>query len=87
MGVLPLMFKEGSSWENLGLDGSETFMISGIDTIKARKPLQVKAFRPDGTVTGFEVVARLDTEIEAEYYTNGGILPYVLRKILREKQS
>jgi len=82
MGVLPLMFKEGDSWESLGLDGSERFFINGIDAIKPGKLLQVKAFRTDGSDTSFEVIARLDTEVDVEYYRNGGILCYVLRKML-----
>jgi aconitate hydratase len=84
MGVLPLVFKDGHSWQSLGLDGSETFTITGIKTIKPRKTLSVKAAKPDGHDIDFEVIARLDTDIDVEYYKNGGILPYVLRKILNE---
>ncbi|NIQ38196.1 MAG: aconitate hydratase AcnA [Proteobacteria bacterium] len=87
MGVLPLVFKEGDSWQSLGLEGSETFSISGIDTISPRKVLQVKAVGEDGTETHFEVTARLDTDVEVDYFKNGGILPYVLRKVLSENQN
>jgi aconitate hydratase len=82
MGVLPLMFQPGRGWDNLGLDGSETFTISGIENITARKSLPVTAVKPDGRKICFEVTARLDTEVEVAYFENGGILPYVLRKIM-----
>ena len=84
MGVLPLVFKEGDSWEGLGLSGSETFSISGIDDMKPRKVLQVKAVKEDGREIHFEVTARLDTEVDVAYFENEGILPYVLRKVLGE---
>ncbi len=86
MGVLPLMFKEGDSWESLGLEGFETFSISGIENMEPRKLLQVTAAKKGGSEVGFEVIARLDTEVDVDYFENGGILPYVLRKILTEKQ-
>ena len=82
MGALPLIFKEGDSWESLGLDGSESFTITGIENMTPRKHLQVKAVKPDGSQINFEVIARLDTEVDVDYFENGGILPYVLRKIL-----
>jgi len=82
MGVLPLVFKEGDSWTSLGLDGSEVFSISGIQDITPRKTLQVKAVKEDGTKLSFEVTARLDTVVDVEYFLNGGILPYVLRKLI-----
>ncbi len=85
MGVLPLVFKSGDSWEGLGLDGSETFSISGIDDMKPRKVLQVKAVKEDGREINFEVIARLDTEVDVAYFENDGILPYVLRKVMSEK--
>jgi aconitate hydratase len=83
MGVLPLMFKAGESLESLGLEGSETFFISGVEDIKPRKTLPVKALKPDGSEIEFEVIARLDTDIDVDYFENGGILPYVLRKIMK----
>jgi aconitate hydratase len=82
MGVLPLTFKDGDSWENLGLDGSETITIIGIANIEPRKTLHVRAVKPDGSEIEFEVTARLNTDIDVEYFKHGGILPYVLRKIL-----
>jgi aconitate hydratase len=82
MGVLPLVFKDGQSWQGLGLDGSETFAISGIESLKPRKTLQVRAIKADGREIVFEVTARVDTDIEVDYFVHGGILPYVLRKIM-----
>jgi len=82
MGVLPLQFREGESWKSLGLTGKETFDILGIENISPRKELTVRATGPNGKVTEFKVIARLDTEIEVEYYRHGGILPYVMRKII-----
>ena len=84
MGVLPLMFKAGESVESLGLEGDETFFISGVEDIKPRGILPVKALKPDGSEIDFEVIARLDTDIDVDYFENGGILPYVLRKIMKE---
>jgi len=84
MGVLPLTFKNGNSWQNLGLDGSETFTITGIANIEPRKTLHVIAVKPDGSEIQFEVTARLNTDIDVEYFKHGGILPYVLRIIMTE---
>ena len=84
MGVLPLMLKEGDNWESLGIDGSETFSICGLSEISPRKTIDVKAIKPDGTEIRFEAVARLDTDVEVDYFNNGGILPYVLRKVMDE---
>jgi aconitate hydratase len=84
MGVLPLVFKDGATCKGLELDGMETYTITGIDSIRPRKTLQVKAVKPDGREIDFAVIARLDTDIDVEYFKHGGILPYVLRKILSE---
>ena len=84
MGVLPLVFKPGDSWQSLGLDGSETFTVSGIEGMQPRKKLQVTALKSDGTKIDFEVTARLDTDVDVDYFLNGGILPYVIRKIMSE---
>lgn len=83
MGVLPLVFQAGENAETLGLDGSETFSIQGIAEIAPGKTLQVKANKTDGTTINFDVMARLDTEVDVEYYLHGGILPYVLRKLMK----
>ncbi|MGD8521383.1 MAG: aconitate hydratase AcnA [Desulfobacterales bacterium] len=84
MGVLPLVFKKGDSYESLGLDGTESYSITGIENMTPRKMLQVNAVKKDGSEINFEVMARLDTEIDIDYFENGGILPYVLRKILKD---
>jgi aconitate hydratase len=85
MGVLPLVFKENENPDSLGLTGSETFFITGIEDMHPRKVLSVRAVKEDGSKIEFEVIARLDTDIDVDYYVNGGILQYVLRKILTEK--
>jgi aconitate hydratase len=85
MGVLPLVFKENENLETLGLTGSETFFIKGITDIHPRKELSVKAVQSDGKEISFEVIARLDTEVDVDYFVNGGILQYVLRKIFAEQ--
>jgi aconitate hydratase len=83
MGVLPLMFMPGENAESLGLDGSETYFISGIADIEPRQQLEVRAVKSDNSEIKFNVTVRLDTEIEVDYYHGGGILPYVLRKIIQ----
>jgi aconitate hydratase len=82
MGALPLVFQTGQNWKSLGLDGSETFSISGVTDMKPRKVLQVSALKADGRRIEFEVTARLDTEVDVDYFANNGILPYVLRKVM-----
>ncbi|MEN3047230.1 MAG: aconitate hydratase AcnA [Candidatus Caldarchaeales archaeon] len=83
MGVLPLQFEQGQSWKSLGLDGTETIDVLGIsEGLHPRKRLLVRAKKADGSVIEFNAIARLDTPIEVEYYRNGGILNYVLRKLL-----
>ncbi len=83
MGVLPLQYADGQNAEKLGLTGQELFDIEGISKIeRPRQELTVRAKRPDGSVTEFRVMARLDTPIEVEYYKNGGILQTVLRELL-----
>ena len=83
MGVLPLEFKNGESAATLGLKGNETFNISGIKNIKPLSDLPVMVKKDDGEIFTFNVVARLDSEVDIEYYQNGGILHSVLRNILR----
>ena len=82
MGVLPLQFVEGVSWKILELDGTEIFTITGIPDMKPQKILQVKATKDDGRVVEFEVISRLNTDIDVKYFEHGGILPYVLRKLI-----
>jgi len=87
MGVLPLVFKQNENLENLELTGFETFFIGGIEKMHPRKVLPVKAVRNDRSEVNFEVIARLDTDVDVDYFINGGILQYVLRKILAENQT
>jgi len=85
MGVLPLQYAEGQSAVSLNLTGTESYSIKGIsDGLKPLKKLQVIALKEDNSTIEFEVVCRLDSDIEIEYYKNGGILHYVLRQFLKE---
>jgi aconitate hydratase len=84
MGVLPLQFLPGQNAEALGLDGSERYTIAGIsDGLVPRELVTVRAEREDGRVIEFQAIARLDTDMEIEYYRHGGILTFVLRRLLR----
>jgi aconitate hydratase len=88
MGVLPLQFKEGESAETLELEGTETFDLTGLESVDV-KPLQnvtLKIKRADGSETETQVILRIDTPIEVEYYRHGGILQYVMRQIINENQ-
>ncbi|MCE4604001.1 MAG: aconitate hydratase AcnA [Aeropyrum sp.] len=88
MGVLPLEFMEGENAESLGLDGSEEYDILGIEEgLHPGKLLTVRARKQSGRVIEFKVKARLDTPVEVEYYKHGGILQYVLRKLIREAKG
>jgi len=80
MGVLPLQFQDGENAETLGLSGHETFAITGLGDGSA-KQVQVRASAADGSVKEFTARVRIDTPNEVEYYLNGGILHYVLRKL------
>jgi aconitate hydratase len=84
MGVLPLQFKDGQSAASLGLDGTETFDLTGLASgdISPRMEVTLGIMKTDGTATQTPVILRIDTPIEIEYYKGGGILPYVLRQLL-----
>jgi aconitate hydratase len=83
MGVLPCQFLEGTSARTLGLDGSETVGVEGISAgLAPRKQLTLVVHRKDGRVERVPVLARIDTPIEVDYFTHGGILQYVLRQLL-----
>lgn len=85
MGIAPLVYTDGQNAESLGLDGSETFDITGLEEgLKPHKILDVSAKHPSGKETKFKVEARLDSEIEIEYYKNQGILQYVFRDYLKK---
>jgi aconitate hydratase len=78
MGVLPLQFKEGDNAETLGLDGTEEYTI----VRTSRNAATVTAVKPDGSACTFDVVVRIDTPTEDDYYLHGGILQYVLRNLI-----
>jgi len=83
MGILPMQFSQGDTLQSLGLTGEETYSIAGIALgLKPGKRLKVEARAGDGRVRSFEVVTRIDTPVEIEYFRHGGILPYVLRQLL-----
>ncbi|HLS33963.1 MAG TPA: aconitate hydratase, partial [Brevibacterium sp.] len=84
MGVLPMQFPAGESAESLGLDGTETFDISGVTQLNegtTPSTLRVTATKDDGSTVEFDAVLRIDTPGEADYYRNGGILQFVLRQL------
>ncbi len=83
MGVLPLVFKDGENRTTLSLRGDETVDILGIEDLKARMMLEMIITRADGFVIRTEVLCRVDTADEVEYYRNGGILHYVLREMAK----
>jgi aconitate hydratase len=86
MGVLPLQFMNDATRASLGLTGRETFSIYGIaQGLRPGQTLTVNGRRGDGTEFAFDVVCRVDTPIEVEYYRHGGILPYVLRLLLLQQ--
>ncbi|HET9798833.1 MAG TPA: aconitate hydratase AcnA, partial [Gemmatimonadaceae bacterium] len=85
MGVLPLEFTNGETRQSLALTGFETFDIDGLDAkLAPRSTLTVRATNADGNTKRFTVLCRIDTPEELNYYTNGGILPYVLRSLARK---
>ncbi len=84
MGVLPLQFLEGQNPASLGLTGRERYDVRGIaQGLSPGGTVQVSAKDDAGRAVAFEARVRLDTPIELEYYRHGGILPYVLRQLLR----
>jgi aconitate hydratase len=86
MGVLPLQFPAGESVSSLGLDGTETFDLTGITALNdgdTPRTVKVTASKADSTAVDFDAVVRIDTPGEADYYRNGGIMQYVLRKMVR----
>jgi len=81
MGVLPLQFEEGVNAECLGLDGTETYTITGVAGLKPRQDVEVQVAREDGSAMSFTARCRIDTYNELEYFKSGGILHYVLRRL------
>jgi aconitate hydratase len=85
MGVLPLQFQEGESWETLGFDGTEIFSLPEVG--EGMRPLQsmnLVVQKADGSVIQVPLLLRIDTDIEVDYYRHGGLLPYVLRDLMSE---
>ena len=84
MGILPLKFVEGQNVESLGLTGEEVFDIEGLsDSMLPKAPVRVRAKKADGAVIEFNAIALLNTEVEVNYYRNGGILHTVLRNLVK----
>jgi aconitate hydratase len=84
MGVLPLRFTAGQNAESLGLDGSEVFSIEGLsDQVKPQSEVTVKAKKSSGEVVEFKATVLLNTDVEVNYYRNGGILHTVLRNLVK----
>ena len=84
MGVVPLQFPAGESAASLGLDGTETFSVTGLTALNegvTPRTVRVEAARADGSVVSFDATVRIDTPGEADYFRNGGILQYVLRQL------
>lgn len=84
MGVLPLEFNDGVTWESLGLKGDEEVSIEGINAIKPRQQVEVQITKADGSKVTANTTVRIDTDNELDYYRNGGILHYVLRNLANE---
>ncbi|WP_300378180.1 aconitate hydratase AcnA [Henriciella sp.] len=87
MGVLPLQFKDGQTWQSLGMDGSEEVTIEGMDGISPSQDLNVTIKKKDGSTETVTTLVRIDTENELDYYRNGGILHYVLRNLAKEEAA
>ena len=90
MGVVPLQFPAGQSAESLGLDGTETFSITGLTVLNegsTPRTVAVTAQKADGSAVSFDAVVRIDTPGEADYFRNGGILQYVLRGLARGESA
>ena len=90
MGVIPLQFPEGESWKSLGLDGTETYDLSGIEELNEGgipKTIKVTVTKEDGEVIEFDAKTRIDTPGEADYYRHGGILQFVLRNMMKASEA
>ena len=82
MGVLPLQFKPGDSWQALRLTGSEVIDVLPAPDLKPQSEATLTVTRADGTQQRLQLILRIDTPIEVDYYRHGGILPFVLRQLL-----
>ncbi len=83
MGVMPLVFQEGDSWQSLGITGAETITLTGIDDVQPKQTLMMQIRYADGSERLVPLLVRIDTDEELAYYRNGGILPYVLRNLVK----
>ena len=83
MGILPLKFMEGQNVESLGLTGEEVFDIEGLSAMRPKEVVSVRARKTDDSVVEFKAIALLNTEVEVNYYRNGGILHTVLRNLVK----
>ncbi|MGE0023693.1 MAG: aconitate hydratase AcnA [Hyphomicrobium sp.] len=81
MGVVPFVFEPGTSWQSIGLDGSETVTLRGLAGLKPRQVVEAEIRKADGTLLTVPLICRIDTLDEIEYFKNGGILQYVLRNL------
>lgn len=88
MGVLPLQFQEGQSWQALGITGREKFDIVGLSNdVQPGQEVRVTATREDGTTFEFNAIVRLDSMVDVDYYHNGGILQTVLRQMIASERT
>jgi len=86
MGIVPLQFIKGENADTLNIDGTETFDFQGLENkIKPNSEINVIARKQDGSFINFKTLIRIDTNIESEYYFHGGLLAFVLRKMIREQ--
>jgi aconitate hydratase len=83
MGILPLKFMDGQNAESLGLKGDEVYDIESLNKLTPKSVLTVKAKKVDGSMIEFQATALLNTDVEVNYYRNGGILHTVLRNLVR----
>jgi aconitate hydratase len=83
MGILPLKFLEGQNVESLGLTGEVAFDIEGLGDMTPKAIVTVRAKKADGAVIEFKAIALLNTDVEVNYYRNGGILHTVLRNLVK----
>ena len=82
MGVLPLQFTDGDSWQSLGITGDEDVSIAGLTSLSPRTEVTVKIVYADGSIKEVPTRCRIDTINELDYYRHGGILHYVLRNLV-----
>ena len=84
MGVLPLQFMPGDSWQSLDIEGDELIDVVLAEELKPQSDAKLVITKPDGTRREVAVTLRIDTAIEIDYYKHGGILPFVLRQLLAD---